>query len=299
MARRASRYDENSKLNLKKVVAVIVFILVIVMFVIGIKFLLTNNTKSTSGKIEATTYYTVYDNGKWGVIDSNGESVINATYDEMIVVPDSTKAVFICIYDANYIDGTYKTKVINDKENEIFTGYDKAEAISSLDEKQNIVYKSNILRVQKNGKYGLTDFSGKKLLECVYDEIESLQGIENSILIKKDGTYGICDDLGNIIIDTKYKEIKNIEDNYKNGYIVVDENNQYGIIGFDKKTVLECDYEDIKPIYSSTLFIVKVDGKYLAIQKDGSIVIQDKFEDVTAINGDYIVAKNSGKARSY
>lgn len=101
MAKRARRYDNEQKLNVKKIIAVIVFILVIVMFVIGIKSLLNGEKTGTSGKIETTSYFTVYDNGKWGVINSKGNIVVKPNYDSMIVIPDSSKEVFVCAYDIN------------------------------------------------------------------------------------------------------------------------------------------------------------------------------------------------------
>ena len=75
MARRARRYEADSKLNVKKIIAVIVFILVVIMFIVGIRFLLTSNTESSTGKVETVTYYTIYDNGqeKWIVYDEAEE----------------------------------------------------------------------------------------------------------------------------------------------------------------------------------------------------------------------------------
>lgn len=89
--------------------------------------------------------------------------------------------------------GSYKTKVINSKEKELIQGYEKVEAISNIDKNQNIWYESNVLKVQKNGKYGLVDFSGKELITPEYDEITPIQGIENSLIIEKDGKYGLSD----------------------------------------------------------------------------------------------------------
>lgn len=298
MSRHGKRYDKEQKLNVKRIIAVVVFILVIVMFVVGIKFLLTNNEKNALGKIETISYYTIYDNGKWGVINSYAETVIEPTYDDMIIVPDSTKPIFICTYNANYQEGTYMTKAVNDKGKEIIKGYDKVEALVNYDEKQNILYQSNILKVQKNGKYGLCDFSGKEVLSCEYENIETLKGIENSLLITKEGKYGLCDNLGNIVIEPNYKKIDKIENNYKNGYIVVDENDKYGIIGFDKSKVLECTYEEVKGVYSPNLFVVKKDGKLIIIDKEGKTLLENNFDDILEIKGDYIIAKKEGKIRS-
>ena len=295
MASRAKRYEGEAKLNVKKLIAVIILIIVIVMFVMGIKVLLGEHSNSTSGKVEVLTYYTIYEGGKWGVINSRGETVINLDYDEMIVIPDNTKPLFVCTYDVDYSNETYKTKVINDKGKEIVEGYDTVEPIINYNENLELWYEEGVLKVKKEEKYGLVDFSGKELLECKYDDIQGVQGIENSLLLLKDTKYGLCDDLGNIIIDTKYKKIEKIEDNYKNGYIVVDENNKHGIIGIDKSVILKCDYEDVKAIYSTNHYIVKQGGKYQVINKEGKVVLQDKFDDALDINGDYIIAKKGGK----
>ena len=54
--------------------------------------------------------------------------------------------------------------MINEKGKELFTEYDKVEAIENFDSKQNIWYEENLLRVMKNGKYGVIDYDGNKLI---------------------------------------------------------------------------------------------------------------------------------------
>ena len=156
------------------------------------------------------------------------------------------------------------------------------------------------LELKKDGKYGLVDFSGKELLSAGYDKIEPIQGIKNSLLISKDDSIGLCDDSGNIIIEPKYKDIKKIENDYKNGYIVVDKDNKYGIIGFDKSTILECKYDEIKGVYSANLFVIKKEGKYVVAKKDGKVGVLNKagetkvkfdYEKINIVNANYCVAQ--------
>ena len=71
---------------------------------------------------------------------------------------------------------------------------------------------------------GLIDLNGKKLLDCEYDEISAMKGIENSLLIRKDGYVGLANNAGTILIDVKYSDIKNLGTTYKEGYITTDEN---------------------------------------------------------------------------
>ena len=111
---RGKRYDGEQKLNLKKVFAVLIAIAVIIMFVVGIKSLFNEET-SISQKTVALRYFPVYTNGKWGIINSSGDIIINPEYDEYIAIPDNSKAIFVCTTNVDYENGTYDTVVLNEK----------------------------------------------------------------------------------------------------------------------------------------------------------------------------------------
>lgn len=66
MARRGKRYEDGPKLNIKKVIAVILVFALIIGIIIGIKKMLDKNTNTVSGKIENVYYYTIYDERKMG-----------------------------------------------------------------------------------------------------------------------------------------------------------------------------------------------------------------------------------------
>ena len=290
---RGKRYEKESKLNIKKVIAVIVAIAVIAMFIIGIKTLLTKDKSETITKV--MSYYPVYTNQKWGVIDQTGEIVIPAQYDQMITIPDNKTDLFICVYDVDYKNNTYKTKVLNSKNNEKFTNYDSVEAIENFDENNILWYEEGVLKVKKGKLYGLIDYTGKEILPVEYTNIEALQGIKNSIIIEKNNQVGLCDNKGNIIINTEYKQIKPIENDYKNGYIVVNNENKYGMIDFTKKVILEPKYEDIKSVASTTIYIVKENGTLKAINSTGDTLVEGKFDDVKQIKDENIIFKKANQ----
>ena len=294
MARRGRRYDDGKKLNYKKVFAVLVLFIVIIMFVVGIKKLFTTGMTST-GKITAVSYFPVYSNGKWGIINSNGDTIIEPQYEEMPVVPNNSQAVFICTYDVDYENGTYKTKVVNEKNNSIITGYDNIKFIDYIGENEKLLFVEDILIVEKDGKFGLVNFKNKNLLNIEYDEISILNDVDNSLIIRKGDNIGLCDYSGNIIINPEYREIKAIGNNYKNGYITVNHNGLYGIIDFNKSVIFENKYLDIKPAYSSNKYAVKIDEGYRIINKDGEILLDKRFEDIKDINGENIIFKENGK----
>lgn len=290
---RARRYNNEPKLNVKKVVAVIIAIIVIIMFISAIKILLSNSEEQ--GNIKVQSYYPVYTNGKWGVIDSAGNTVIEPTYQEAIVIPDNKEEIFICTYDANYSNSEYKTRVLNSKGKEQFTNYEQIQALENFDENTNIWYESNVLKVQKDGKYGLINFKGKELLSPEYEDITTIKGIENSLIIKKDGKLGLCNNAGSIVIEPKYQDIKALSKDYKSGYIVTNQEQKQGIISFDKKIVLEEKYEEIKPVTGNSMYVVKENGTLKLVDETGTTLLENKFDDVKEINTNQIVFSKDNK----
>ena len=273
---RGKRYDTEAKLNYQKVFAVIIALAVVVMFIFIMKSVL-DEREQLLGENE---YFALYAGNKWGVINQAGEEIIIPSYKEMILIPNKEKDVFLCTYNINEETGEYQTKAINKEHQEILTGYEQIEALENIDENDNIWYETKILRVKKNGKYGLIDFNGKELIPTEYDEITVLEGIENSIIIKKDGKVGLVNDNGSIIAPIKYTNIKSIGDNYKNGYITIDDQGKYGVISTTKKQILENKYEEISQKYLKNYYLVKENGIQKLIDSEGNTIIENGFDDI-------------------
>ncbi|MDO5555478.1 MAG: WG repeat-containing protein [Clostridia bacterium] len=290
---RGKRYDGEPKLNFKKVIGVIIAVAVIIMIIVSI----INIVKTSNNKVEVKnyTYYTAYENGKFGIINDEGNIIIEPIYDEIISIPNNSKPIFICTYDVNDETGTYKTKAVNEKNEEILTGYDQIEAIDNFDSKQNIWYEDNILRVSKNGKYGLIDFTGKEVIPCDYDEITSLKGVKSNIIIKKAGNSGLINEKGQTIIPTQYKQILTLKEGYKNEYVIVNENNQYGLISTTSTILIEPKYEEIKYLNSSSLFAVKEAGVWKLLNtEDSQIIIDGGYDELkeAKTDGSIIIVKD-------
>lgn len=287
---RGKRYETEPKLNYQKVIAVIIALAVIVMFVLIIRNIFNEKEKIS----QSSEYFVLYSNEKWGVINQLGETVIAPSYREMLVIPDKTKEVFLCTYDINEETGEYKTKAINSKNEEILTGYDKIEAIDNIDKNENVWYEDNVLRVQKDGKYGLIDLNGKELLPTEYDEIIGLNGIENSILIKKDDKYGLVNDTGSVIIEPNYKEIKNLGETYREGYITIDENDKYGVIGATKMKLLDNKYDNIEQVYLSDYYLVTENVERKVINSSGETILNSGFDQISSKTEDGFIYVSQG-----
>lgn len=273
---RGKRYETEGKLNYQKVFAVIIAIVVIIMFVLIIKDVLAQRSKLN----KEYDYFTVYSADKWGVINQDGEYVINPSYQEMIVIPDKTKDVFICTYDVDDTTGTYKTKALNKNNEEIFTQYEQILPIENFDENENLWYEQDVLKVMQNGKYGLINLNGKQILPCEYDNITVIQGIENSLIIEKNGQKGLCNDSGSVLIEPQYTEIKNLGETYKDGYITVNSEGKYGVISATKQQILENKFDEIKQTYLGSNYLVIEGGKEKLVNSSGETLIENGFDDI-------------------
>lgn len=289
---RGKRYDNEPKLNIKKVLGSVIVIAVIIMIAITINKILSREANKISN--EKITYFSAYLDGKWGVINNKGETVIKTTYDEMVVVPNPEKAVFICAYDVDEQTGTYKSKAINEKGETLFTEYDRVEAIENYDSKQNIWFEKDTLRVVKDGKYGLIDCDGKKLLDTGYDQITSLKSAEDNLLVKRDNKVGVVNSVGQIIVPIQYNDIKLLKEGYKNEYVIVDENGKSGVISTSGTVIVTPTYEEIKYLNSTEMYSVKIDNKWNLINRKGE-VINNQYDDYTFSKGDYVIVKQGEK----
>mgnify|MGYP006072778061 FL=1 len=284
---RGRRYEER-KLNMKKVFAVILAIVVVIMSIFIIKGIFSKEEKT--GGITSKTYFAAFKNNKWGVIDENGDVIIEPSYEEMMIIPNNKTDIFLCTYDVNYDTGEYSTKALNSKNQEIFTEYNKVEAISNHDENDTLWYEDNVLKVQKDGKWGVINYDGKVLLNTEYDSIESVQGIKNALLIEKEGKYGVADNEGKIILDPIYTGVTNLGKDNRSGYIVKNDEGLYGIVDASKNVILENKYEEIEKVYGNDLYVVSQNGKQKIVNKDGQDVLTEGFDQITNI----LKTKDSG-----
>lgn len=291
---RGKRFDDTPRLNIKKVIATIIAIIVFIMIIISLKNILTTEDDTNDVSI-LTTYISVLENNKWGVIDNKGNKVIETNYDEMIIVPDKNKDIFICTYDVDYNTENFKTKVLNKDGKEILTEYNLVQAIENTDG-NNVWYENNVLKFEENGKFGLINFDGKEILSPEYDNIYALTGLEKSLIIEKDGKKGLVNtSMGEIIIPVEYADITNLDENYEAGYIVKNDSNKYGIISADKSKILDTKYDEIRKVSGNGYYVVVENGALEVIDKSGNIILNSGFDSIESINVDNFIITKSGK----
>lgn len=280
-----------------------------IVLIIGIILIVNiNNKKKYDFEVEKLTsinYFLFTQNNKYGVIDRNGNVIIEPNYD-IVEIPNPSKDLFICKsnYDANKKE--YSVQVFNKDKKQILYQYYIVEAIQLNNVENNDFYEKKVLKYKSNGLYGLIDFSGKKITKAEYESIDGFEFNEGLMLVKKSGKYGIINMNGAVVVKPKYDEVysdKYYDENngYKNsGYIVGIKSNdgmRYGYIDSDRKTILKNEYNDIYRIdekKDSTYLIAFKNGKAGIYNKNKNILKHD-YEDIeyNAQNDLLIVQKAS------
>ena len=290
---RGKRYEE-PKLNLKKVFAVIIAFIVLIMFIFMIRGLFARDEEQT--RIISKDYFAVFQNNKWGIIDSTGAVVIDPSYEEMMVVPNSKKDVFLCTYDVNYETGEYSTKALNSKNEEIFTQYDQIEPLQVVSGNTQVSYIDNALKVQKDGKYGLIDLDGKELVAPQYADIRALKaGDTSSFIIQNDeGKYGIINSSNQVVLEPNYDGIKDV---YTSNYYVVQQDDAEKLIRKDGTDVLTTGFDEITGILKNEEngVIFKQDDKYGIMNLTGEVTLNPTYDDLKEAKTGLFIASQDGK----
>ena len=228
-------------------------------------------------KVEEYNYFILKSQDKYGVIDKNGNTIIDVKYDD-VKIPNPSKALFICYEGEN-------TKVLQDKNEEIFTEYKNVEPIRLKDIASNLMYEKSVLKYKENEKYGLINFEGKKITKAIYDEIEGLPYKEGELIVKNGEKLGVININGkkkveieydNVAVDAYYTEGSSYR--YA-GYIVstkTEEGYIYGYINYNGKTILKDEYNSVSRIID----IEDKDDLYLIVAKGGQYGVMHKDKEL-------------------
>lgn len=267
----------------KKIIIVIIAILVI----IGILLLVKGKSKKQEyeiEKVQAFNYYIMQENGQYGIIDKDGNTVIEAKYNK-IIIPNPEKDTFICYEDE-------KAKIINSK-NEVKMAEYQIEPIKLKNIASTLSFEKTVAIYKKDDLYGLISYDGREITKNIYTSIEGLQSIEGEFLTQKDGKYGLINLNGNEIIKNEYDLI--MSDGYykeqigysKSGYIVAkksDDGYRYGYIDYTGKEILDVKYNAISRINQieeeKAVLLVQENGRY-GIYKNGKEVIKPEYQSIS------------------
>ena len=312
----------------KKIRWIIIGIVAVIIIAISIMAII--NEVQLHYKVEEISeykYFTLEQNKKYGVIDRNGNIVIEAEYGA-VQIPNPSKAIFVCVKEYNENTKEYETVVYNEKKEVLLSNYKNVQAISIYTNVNSTPYEKSVLTYKENGKYGLINLEGKQITKPVYDEISSINYKEGTFLVKQNELEGIINMKGKVIIKCEYESVtsdnyysengnkkqagfivsKKTEDGYRYGYanyrgtiilnpiytqlervteianekgvyFIAFKNGQAGLLK-NNKEILNYEYEDIQYNVLGSIFVTKRNGKYGAVNQEGTTVLYPEYDNV-------------------
>lgn len=312
----------------KKIRWIIIGIVAVIIIAISIMAII--NEVQLHYKVEEISeykYFTLEQNQKYGVIDRNGNIVIEAEYGA-VQIPNPSKAIFVCVKEYNENTKEYETVVYNEKKEVLLSNYKNVQAISIYTNVNSTPYEKSVLTYKENGKYGLINLEGKQITKPVYDEISSINYKEGTFLVKQNELEGIINMKGKVIIKCEYESVtsdnyysengnkkqagfivsKKTEDGYRYGYanyrgtiilnpiytqlervteianekgvyFIAFKNGQAGLLK-NNKEILNYEYEDIQYNVLGSIFVTKRNGKYGAVNQEGTTVLYPEYDNV-------------------
>ncbi len=270
----------------------ILFIVIIILAIGIIAYINIRKGNESSVKIETieakdAEYFILLKDNKYGVINKNGQVLVNPEYDE-IKIPNPTKDIFICIKDAN----SDVSKALDSKGNTLWNEYNSVDAISIKAITSLVPYEKSVLKYKQGSLYGLMNIDGSKITDAIYEDISNIDYKEGYLKVKKEGLYGAINIKGKQILPIEYDTI--LSDGYYDndtkysnaGFILrtkTDEGYRFGYAKADGKIILEPIYNEVNRITEisdtkNIYLITSLNGRYGLIKNKKNILENDYTE---------------------
>ena len=247
--------------------------------------------------------YAVYvQNGKKGLLDTNGDVVVEAVYDDIayngnnddwITVKDGESYYFINKkgYKVQEPDESYEYLGILSQKRVVAK---KAGKYGYLNEnmKEQIafvyddatVFKEDLAAVKQGEKWALINRKGELKTEFIYDEVAinsigacSVGGV---VWVRQGDGWFLINDAGETIGTEVYDEVRAFE---TDGYCAVCKYERWGFVDQQGNLVIECNYQDAKS-FANDFAPVKRGGLWGYIDTENYLAIACDFEDARQIN---------------
>ena len=135
------------------------------------------------------------------------------------------------------------------------------------------VLASGVKVYSEQNKFGLEDMEGNKITPAQYSKLIRL-GNEGWIVQKKN-KYGLINSKGEVLVNPKYRHV----DRLTTKFVKLGNENDFAVYNEFGETVVQPEYSSISMLFGG-MFLTKKDYKYGIVDKNGKIVLDNKFDDI-------------------
>ena len=246
-----------------------------------------------SVKTFENNYLMTFQNGKRGLIASDGDFIVQPEYKNIIIENGKVKGKkfreWLAFDNSNRLLATYAYDEIIPKGEEIYK-VTVGEAQALIHQSDSLLTSFSNFEIQKqfeewilieqNGKSGILHFDGNMFLEPKYDSIRFVKHVF-IVKYKRDGKRGwsLVNKLGNVITDQVYDEIDWLGDSYYKAK----RDNYWGVINSLGKEIIFCKYDSIVQ-YTEGKLLVKFLGEDGILNLDGNWEILPQNKDIEIVD---------------
>lgn len=292
----------------KKVFILLVITIIAVVLGIFITMYFINKSKYDFEieKVTEINYNIIYKDNKYGVINRNGDVIVEPVYN-IIQIPNPSKDVFICMGEYNSNEKEYEIKVLNERGEELYQDYENIQAIPTETTYDGIPFEKTVLKYKKDDKYGLLRIDGKKVTDPIYDQISAILYKEGMLLVKQGDHFGVININGKLVIPVEYENIT--VDNYYNketlykttGFIVSKKSDvgyRYGYINYKGQVIAKAEYTTIQRVTEikedENVYLIAFREGQAGILKNKTNILNFEYEEISynSYNDVFVIQRN-------
>lgn len=246
------------------------------------------------GELEDSNLKIKKENGKSGLIDKNGNTVLECEYDRVAHIGYSGRG---------WVAG---------KGGLVGAVNERGEWMFPMEYEEIKVKYNGGHFLKKGGKWGFISIDGSDKIDIIYDQIENYSSDWDGFKVKKDGKWGYVDPKNNVVVPLEYDSISLCSDSMvkvksgdkygfynlkkntfttlkysyaedysssKGGETVVAIDRWRGVVDTDDRQILPMEYDYIS-IDSPNRYRLKKEGKYGIIDNKGNVIFPYKYSDL-------------------
>jgi hypothetical protein len=225
--------------------------------------------------------YPIYENGKWGLINSSGDVILEPRFDQVgrgaRWVPetwDSVRPPDVVLIDMTLTNGSPVTDPV------IPVRLDGSFALATRDGEMVLLpdyqdvdpgFGDGLLQVTFDGKRGFIDESGDLVIAPRWDAAFPFR--HGHAFVRLDGRWGIIDRNGDYVLDPRF-------DQFRFGsadLFAVRVGMDWGVVDHTGQTVVPLRFDEIKTTPMGPLMPVHDDGRIFYVQLDGKGTVAFEF----------------------